>query len=257
MYLIGGLMKKLFQTLCVLLAISSQVDARTTQPERNINSGNFLSITQETSSAKNLAKLYSIKTFQSAPIRQPYSEFGTLYENAVTGQVELERLSKRIALQSNGTLLSSGVKSKSRAIEKINSDLAGANDKITDLARTSIIAKNVTQLMAAFTLFDQQTELVRIKNRFSTPKASGYRDLNLLVRLPESKIIAEVQLHLEAFSVIKNGKEHDNYEQIQQIERLQLTDNRPLSKIELASINKLRKESQQLYQQAWNQYLTA
>ena len=77
------------------------------------------------------------------------------------------------------------------------------------------------------------------------------------MRLPKSQIIAEVQLHLEAFSEIKNGKEHDNYQQIQQIERLQLTDNRALSEIELAAISKLRKESQQLYQQAWSQYLTA
>ena len=253
-------MKKLFQTLCVLLAISSQTDARTIPLDRNINSGNYLSFTQatqENSSATNLAKLYNIKTFQSAPIQQPYNEFELLYQNAVAGQAELEILSKRIALQSNSTFLSSGVKSKLRAIDKINSDLAGANDKITDLARTSIVAKNVAELMAAFTLFDQQTELVRIKNRFSAPKASGYRDLNLLVRLPESKIIAEVQLHLEAFSAIKNGKEHDNYEQIQQIERLQITDNRALSEIELAAINKLRKESQQLYKYAWNQYLTA
>jgi ppGpp synthetase/RelA/SpoT-type nucleotidyltranferase len=253
-------MKKLFQTLCVLLAISSQADARPTQLDRDINSGDFLSFTQPTqedSNTKSLAKLYSIKTFQSVPISQPYSEFELLYQNAVTGQAELEAISKGIALQSNSTLLSSGVKSKLRAIDKINSDLAGASENITDLARTSIVAKDVPTLMAAFALFDQQTELVRIKNRFTEPKASGYRDLNILVRLPKSKIIAEVQLHLEAFSAIKNGKEHKNYEQIQQIERLQLTDNRALSEIELAAISKLRKESQQLYQQAWSQYLTA
>ncbi len=70
-------------------------------------------------------------------------------------------------------------------------------------------------------------------------------------------MIAEIQLHLEAFSLIKNGKEHNNYERIQHIERLQLTDKRPLSEIEQAAVNKLRKESQQLYQQAWNQYLSA
>lgn len=257
-------MKKLFQTLCVLLAISSQANAQPTQLKRDILSDSFLlpsiqsaQSTHKDSNSESLAKLYNVKAFQSVQIKQPYNEFELLYQNAIAGQTELEVLSKEIAIQSNSTLLTSGIKSKLRAIDKINSDLSGANEKITDLARTTIVSQDVPTLMDTFALFDQKAELVRIKNNFTTPKASGYRDLNLLVRLPESKIIAEVQLHLEAFSVIKNGKEHDNYEQIQQIERLQLTDNRELSEIEVASINKLRKESQQLYQLAWSQYLTA
>jgi hypothetical protein len=253
-------MKKLFQTLCVLLAISSQTNAQAVQLKRDIDSDSFLSLAQtvqQESNTESLAKLHNIKAFQRAKIKQPYSEFELLYQNAIVGQTELEVLSGRIAMQSNSRLLSSGVKSKLRAIDKINSDLCGKNEKITDLARTTIVAQDVPTLMDAFTLFTQKAELVRIKNNFTTPKASGYRDLNILVRLPKSKIIAEVQLHLEAFSAIKNGKEHDNYEQIQRIERLQLKDNRELSEIELAAINKLRKESQQLYQQAWSQYLTA
>jgi ribosomal protein S4E len=111
--------------------------------------------------------------------------------------------------------------------------------------------------MNAFQLLEQQTQLLRIKNRFKTPGASGYRDLSLLIRLPKSRIIAEVQLHLEAFSVIKNGKEHDNYQRIQQIERTQLSENRVLNELELASIRKLRRESRKMYQHAWNHYLSA
>ena len=253
-------MKKLFQTLCVLLAISSQAEATTSKLYRNIDTDKLLPFTQPNrinSYSKDLEGLYSINAFQSSHIKQPYSEFNQLYQNAIAGQGELETIAERIALHSDTSTFSSGVKSKLRAINKINTKLAGNNEQITDLARTSIVAKDVPALMNAFELLEQETQLLRIKNRFKTPGASGYRDLSLLVRLPESQIIAEVQLHLEAFSVIKNGKEHDNYEQIQQIERLQLTDNRVLSEIEQAAINKLRKESQQLYQQAWNQYLSA
>ena len=254
-------MKKLFQTLCVLLAISSQADANSIKNlDRNLDTNPLLSFTQpaqEESSAKHWAKLSNVQAFQSAPRKQPYTEFEQLYQQAIAGQSELEVITERIAAHSHSDVLSSGIKSKLRAIDKINTDLSGNSEKITDLARTSIVAKDVATLMDAFTLFDQQTEIVRIKNRFAMPRASGYRDLNLLVRLPKTQIIAEVQLHLEAFSKIKNGREHQNYEQIQKIERLQLTDKRPLSEFELAIISKLRKESQQLYQQAWNQYLTA
>ena len=249
-------MKKIFQTLCVLLTLSSQTNATPVEFDSDV-SELFAQTKQVNSNSDHLAALYSVKAFQSDQIKQPYSEFELLYQNAIAGQAELETISELIAWQTDSAVLSSGVKSKLRAIDKINTDLAGNSEKITDLARISIVAKDVPTLMKSFRLLDQQTELVRVKNRFTARGASGYRDLSVLVRLPKSDIIAEVQLHLEAFSTIKNGKEHDNYQQIQEIERLQLSDNRPLSEIELAAISKLRKESQQLYQQAWSQYLTA
>ena len=54
---------------------------------------------------------------------------------------------------------------------------------------------------------------------------------------------------------MKNGKEHDIYEQIQKIERLALQEKRPVSEFEQSKINKLRQESLHLYQTAWQQYL--
>ncbi|WP_413699970.1 hypothetical protein ACLKMH_22040 [Psychromonas sp. KJ10-10] len=156
-------MKKLFQTLCVLLAISSQANAQPTQLNRDIVSDSFLlpsiqsaqSIHKD-SNSESLTKLYNVKAFQSVQIKQPYSEFELLYQNAIAGQTELEVLSKEIAMQSNSTLLTSGVKSKLRAIDKINSDLSGANEKITDLARTTIVSQDVPTLMDTFALFDQK-----------------------------------------------------------------------------------------------------
>lgn len=253
-------MSKLFKTLFVLLAMSSQANASATQQHRSIDANKLLQFTQANrrdSYSKDLEGLYSVKEFQVNQIEQPYNEFAALYHNAIAAQSELETITERIALESGTLTFSSGIKSEQRAMNKINSKLAGNSEKITDLVRTSIVAKDIPALMNAFALLENETQLLRIKNRFKTPGASGYRDLSLLVRLPDSQIIAEVQLHLEAFSVIKNGKEHDNYEQIQQIERLQLTENRPLNELELASIKRIRRESQQLYQQAWNQYLSA
>ena len=253
-------MNKLFQTLFVLLAISSQGNAAPVKPQSNIDVSKLLPFSQpnrRNNHSKDLAGLYSVKEFQSIHIKQPYSEFNLLYQNAIAGQSELENITELIALVTGTNTFSSGVKSQQRAIDKINSKLAGNSEQITDLARTSIVAQDVPALMNTFELIEQKTQILRIKNRFKTPGASGYRDLSLLVRLPESKIIAEVQLHLEAFSVIKNGEEHDNYEQIQQIERMQLTENRALTEIELASVNKLREQSKQMYHNAWEQYLSA
>ncbi|MCV5804366.1 hypothetical protein OFN34_36775, partial [Escherichia coli] len=78
------------------------------------------------------------------------------------------------------------------------------------------------------------------KNRFKKPGPSGYRDLNLLVRLPKTNLIAEVQLHLKAIADVKNGPEHDLYEQIQKLERQASMEKRNLSEIEMASIKNMR-----------------
>ena len=253
-------MSKLFQTLFVLLAMSSQGNAAPVKSTNDIDASKLLPFSQasfKSGYSKDLAGLYSVNSFQSSHVKQPYSDFDLLYQQALIGQSELENITGLIALITGTKTLSSGIKSQGRALNKINSKLSGNSEQITDLARTSLVAKDVPALMAVFELIEQQTQVVRIKNRFKTPGASGYRDLSLLVQLPESKIIAEVQIHLQAFSVIKNGQEHENYEQIQQIERLQLTENRALSEIELVAINKLRTQSKQMYHRAWDEYLSA
>ncbi|MEH6453975.1 MAG: hypothetical protein V7782_13150 [Psychromonas sp.] len=281
-------MNKFLQTLFVLLAISSQGNATptnsiTSKAHNSLNANKLLTFNQSNRRSteqqfkelsadsffsfsqtlrknlysKNIAGLYCISDFEANQIKQPYTEFDLLYKNAIAAQHELHDISERIASQSYAYMLSSGVKDKTRALNKINKALDGNSEKITDLARTSIVAHDIASLIDSFQLIEQEMEIVRIKNRFKTPNASGYRDLSLLVRLPETGLIAEVQLHLEQFSEIKNGKEHKNYEQIQQIQRLQVTEQRALNDIELASIKRLRKESNLMYQQAWNQYLSA
>lgn len=80
--------------------------------------------------------------------------------------------------------------------------------------------------------------------------------MNLLVRLPKTNLVAEVQLHLKAIADVKSGPEHDLYEKIQKLERQAMLENRELSEIELASIRNMRTQSKNLYQQAWQPYLT-
>ena len=253
-------MNKLFQTLFVLFAISSQSHAVPVKLLDNIADSKLLPFSQsnlQKSYSKDLQGLYSIEPFQSVHIKQPYNNFNLLYQNALSGQSELENLTDLVALATGTHTFSSGIKSPSRALNKINNKLDGNSEQITDLVRTSIVSSNVASLVNTFELLEQQTEVLRVKNRFNKPGPSGYRDLSLLVRLPESKIVAEVQLHLEAFSAIKNGPEHTNYEQIQTIERKQIIEKRALNDIEQATIAKLRTHSKKMYHRAWDQYLSA
>lgn len=199
--------------------------------------------------------LYSISSMQSNAL-QPYSDFDTLYNHAEKAQLELETICQSTALITNSQSISVGVKSKQRAQEKIKTDLANNTNQITDLARATIVSNDIESLVSTFELLEKQTNVIGVKNRFKNPAPSGYRDLNLLIELPDTKIIAEVQLHLAEIAKVKSGPEHDLYKQIQDIERSALASNRTLSDIDIARIIDLRRQSLDLYHYAWQPYIT-
>ena len=202
-----------------------------------------------------LSGLYGIKAFDSKPT-QPYTDFDVLYSKSHQAQAELETICKSTALLTNSEALFAGVKSQDRAEEKIALELNGDVTRITDLARATIIANDVESLVEVYEAVSREADVVKVKNKFKSPADSGYRDLNLLVRLPKTNIIAEVQLHLKAIADVKSGPEHELYEIIQGIERNALAQNRPINDIEAAQINNLRSQSLELYQQAWQPYIT-
>ncbi|MGF1728091.1 phosphoribosylglycinamide formyltransferase [Photobacterium kasasachensis] len=204
---------------------------------------------------RSLSGLYSIDSWKDEGVAQPYSDFDQLYLAAAQAQQELDTIIREISLVTSTQAILPGVKSQHRAKTKVETELQGNTNQITDLARGSLVAEDIPSLVQAFELLNKEVTVVAVKNRFKSPTDSGYRDLKLLVQLPESQIIAEVQLHLDAISTVKNGAEHEIYEQIQEIERVGLQQKRPLSEFELAQIAQLRTVSSNLYQEAWQQYL--
>lgn len=203
----------------------------------------------------NLSGLYGIPSTDFTPV-QPYSDFDVLYSKAHQAQAELETIVKSTALLTSTEAYFAGIKSSQRAKQKIALELDGKTDRITDLARATIVADDIESLMSAYEVLDRETTIVKVKNRFKTPQASGYRDLNILVKLPKTDIIAEVQVHLKAIADVKSGPEHKLYEQIQRIERQAAVESRQLSEIETARINSIRSESRALYLNAWQPYIT-
>jgi hypothetical protein len=179
-----------------------------------------------------------------------------LYSKAHQAQHELESLCKTTALLTGTDAYFAGVKSYDRAQEKIRTELNGEVTQITDLARGTIVADDVEGLVGAYEALNREAKVVRVKNRFKSPAPSGYRDLNILVQLPKTGIIAEVQLHLKAIADVKSGPEHDLYEIIQGIERNAAAQDRSLNDIETAQITSLRRQSLELYQNAWQPYIT-
>lgn len=190
-------------------------------------------------------------------LTQPVNSLTALMSLAPSAQHELEDLLKHTAKQTNTHVKLAPVKSWQRAQQKIADKLQGRASGLTDVVRGSLVATSIPELVSSYQALSQHAQVVQTKNRFKSPKASGYRDINLLLRLPSSDMIVEVQLHLDAISEIKNGPEHETYQSVQRIERLARSQKRPLTEQERDQIAQYKQASATLYQQAWQGYLSA
>ncbi|CAM2775252.1 RelA/SpoT domain-containing protein [Moritella viscosa] len=241
--------------LVLMLAGKAPLEAATMLSLSQTSNNGSATNRVRTQISKDLAGLYQLSDISSSNIMQPYSDFDSLYSLAESAQNELATLTQQIALMSQTSAVIPAIKSIKRAQAKIANKHDGAVEKITDLARSSIVAKNSHELLSAYELLEQETDIIQVKNRFNSPKQNGYRDINLLVRLPKTQMIVEVQLHVDRIEAIKNGPEHDNYAKIQEINHNAKQQQREISEIELFKIAQLKEESTNLYQVAWQQQL--
>lgn len=241
--------------LVLMLAGKAPLEAATMLSLSQVSNNGNATNRVRTQLSKDLAGLYQLPDINNTNIIQPYTDFDALYALAGSAQDELATLTKQIALMSQTSAVIPAIKSAERAQAKIANKHDGAVEKITDLARSSIIAKNSQELITVYELLEQETDIVQVKNRFNNPKQNGYRDINLLVRLPKTQMVVEVQLHLDRIEAIKNGPEHDNYAKIQQISHNAKQQQREVSEIEAFKVTQLKEESTSLYQVAWQQQL--
>ncbi|MBY5990784.1 RelA/SpoT domain-containing protein [Ferrimonas balearica] len=249
-------MFKLLQTALVLFMVSRAPGALASPSTGMVTNLTSTAYVQANSQRfyRDLKDLYAIAPSRSDKALQPWDDFDQLYSQAPQAQLELEQLTRQVALSANAEPLLPGIKSRERAQAKLYGELDGDASRLTDLARASLVADEVGDLVAAFEQLERQVEILAVKNRFKTPKANGYRDLNVLVRLPQSEMVAEVQLHLSAIAEIKNGAEHEIYETLQAMERE--AQHRPLSEFEQARAERLALQSKDLYLEAWHRTLS-
>ena len=244
-------MNKIFRTFFIFFimlstrnAIAVEIDTKPIKPEYDLRQ----------IVSNDLESLMSLQNTKGATPQQFTHDLDALFERAPYAQSELTELVTYISEQNHAYTIIPEIKTYQRAQQKMALKFDGDASYLTDIARATIVADDVGSLMSAYNAIVAQAEIVQIKNRFANPKASGYRDLNLLVKLPQSKMIAEVQLHLNQIAEIKSGPEHHVYEQIQQIELHAQMQHRPVSEIELMQIVKLRQLSHKMYHKAWLTY---
>jgi hypothetical protein len=135
------------------------------------------------------------------------------YQEAVVAQGQLTDIVNEIALANDGDPHSRPEPKKiGRANDKIVANYAGDASRLVDMAGCYIQFDRVQDAYSALAVLstDPRLEIVKFEDRFAVPERSGYRDLQMSVRMPNGHI-AELRLHLKALDEIA-VYEHALYE---------------------------------------------
>jgi hypothetical protein len=100
-----------------------------------------------------------------------------------------------IADQLNAGVKLAEVKGGDRLLEKHVLENGGDTTGMRDLVRGSLVVENIAEVKTALDALKRDFEVTRIKDRFTNPTESGYRDMLVNVRLPNGSE-AEVQIHI-------------------------------------------------------------
>ncbi|MFD5089055.1 toxin glutamine deamidase domain-containing protein [Amycolatopsis thailandensis] len=127
-------------------------------------------------------------------------------------QGDLNRIAERIAAENNGESSGRpGPKDDDRALAKI-AGYDGDASKLTDLVGAKIQFDTLADVYNALNavMADPDLRIVSFDDRFANPQDSGYRDLQMNVRLPNGHV-AELRLHLRHIDTV-SAYEHALYE---------------------------------------------
>lgn len=154
------------------------------------------------------------------------------FDNAQEGENEKAKAEKREPKQLNadefmlpehwdsdkGFLFMGPLKGKDRASEKVRTDYDGDWSQVRDMVRATIAVPMVTQIPKVLAeLKANGIELAqKPKNNLVKPLPGGYRDINLIVKLPNG-LLAELQVHIKPMTLAKE-KGHKPYETTRAIE---------------------------------------
>jgi len=117
-----------------------------------------------------------------------------------------------------GYLFMGPLKGEKRAKEKVAQDYDGDWSQLRDMVRATIAVPGVTQIPKVLAeLKAAGIELAqKPKNNLVKPLPGGYRDINMIMRLPNG-MLAEMQVHVKPMTLAKE-KGHKPYETTRSIE---------------------------------------
>lgn len=158
---------------------------------------------------------------------------------SATGLHTTNNMDVAVASSHNSFVIGS-LKSEERSLIKVITDYSGDAGKLQDVVRGSIVVNSLSHAERIMRALPKNADVVLVKDHVGKPLETGYRDINLRVRLPGG-MISEVQILLKPMERAKRKGGHDLYKQYR---------NLPESHSKSA---KLKKMMMTLYEQAWRE----
>ena len=199
-----------------------------------------------------------VKRFNKTRIIQNVENLDELYIAARKANSELIAKTKVLASKTGGKSgfrpksVNNGLKSKDRALEKINGDYGGKPQFLVDISGSKVVYNNVDELYRALEEIanSKLVEIVRFKDRFIKP-VHGYRDILMNLKMSNGHIV-EFRLHIKAMDkAAETG--HKIYLQIRTLEAL--SDARKLTLTEQIKLESLLNREFKLYEKAWEEII--
>ncbi|MFG3642378.1 toxin glutamine deamidase domain-containing protein [Micromonospora sp. NPDC047762] len=173
-----------------------------------------------------------------------------LYSAAVEAQVDLNQLAVSLAQVDGLRVGEPGwrpqPKDRRRAEDKVAKHQGDAS-KLLDLAAAKVEFRNLDDLYAALGRVNDYPGIavVSCEDRFVSPMSSGYRDVQIVLRMRNGHL-AEFRLHLAALDAVAVW-EHVLYEVRRDVEALAEEEGRALTPRERAITDGIRLREQQLF----------
>lgn len=161
-----------------------------------------------------------------------------------------------------GFLFMGPLKGKDRAEEKVRTDYHGDWSQLRDMVRATIAVPSLTEIPKV--LAEMKAAGIHLaqkpKNNLVKPLPGGYRDLNMIVKLPNG-LLAELQVHVKPMTLAKE-KGHKPYETTRSIEAKYKEkglgdDKEKWDKADRDTHAQAMSEQEKMYGDAWKRATTA
>lgn len=186
--------------------------------------------------------------------KQIIKDLEELYKAAEKANRELKTITEKFAKETKGTpgirpeTINKGLKSKDRALEKIEADYGGDASLLLDIAGSKVVFETVADVYKALEKFAKEFEILKFSDKIQKP-FNGYRDITLNIKRQNGHII-EFKLTLREMDDAAQNVGHKLYEQQRTLEAI--SKKRKLTISEKKRIKKLADKQFELYNEAWN-----